>query len=347
MSLSDSQGRGFRTLRPRRDKMSASEWNRITDLAQRLSRSEQHGGGIVDYDGINPLRQRITASRTLPKKIFKVLDVAYSGDGMYHCSEMTIDDDKMANTAGVDKLVDTHTYTAWETATVYNYDDYVINDGLVYRCMYTIHTSGDDDEEPGTGANWEDYWKAVYAACLNLQEAYPLASYSPALAAGDIIVAWRFWTDDVTARDYPVYAGIPLGGSTIRLAKATEAAGAVANITCNLLDVDGAEITTGLGAGIEVYANISPLAVTALNACIPRIVDNDEFPVINIQGKWWFATQFQGTTDCDCIAAQSTSYAVTNEGVDRTYDANATSTEELADVLGTLINDLILAGVIT
>lgn len=33
-------------------------------------------------------------------------------------------------------------------------------------------------------------------------------------------------------------------------------------------------------------------------------------------------------------------YTVTNEVVDRTYNANATTTDELADVLGTLINDL-------
>ena len=132
-----------------------------------------------------------------------------------------------------------------------------------------------------------------------------------------------------------------------RIARATEAAGGTANITCNLLDVSGTEISTGLGAGIEVYAHICPASVTALNACIPRIVDNDYFMVKNVQGKWWFDFNFQGTTDCECMSQQSTSYNVTNEQVDRAFDADTVAIAELADVVGTLINDLIAAGIIT
>lgn len=40
-------------------------------------------------------------------------------------------------------------------------------------------------------------------------------------------------------------------------------------------------------------------------------------------------------------AAGEEVYAVTNVTEDRTFDANSTSTDELADVLGTLITDLI------
>ena len=40
------------------------------------------------------------------------------------------------------------------------------------------------------------------------------------------------------------------------------------------------------------------------------------------------------------VAAQAAAYTVTNGLTDRTYDANATSVEELADVIGTLIADL-------
>jgi hypothetical protein len=40
-------------------------------------------------------------------------------------------------------------------------------------------------------------------------------------------------------------------------------------------------------------------------------------------------------------------YTVTNVTTDRTYDANATSTAELADVLGTLIADLTSYGLLT
>ena len=39
-------------------------------------------------------------------------------------------------------------------------------------------------------------------------------------------------------------------------------------------------------------------------------------------------------------------YAITNVSVDRAYDANATTTDELADTLGTLIADLRAQGIV-
>lgn len=42
----------------------------------------------------------------------------------------------------------------------------------------------------------------------------------------------------------------------------------------------------------------------------------------------------------------SSGWAVTNGTEDKTYDANATTVAELADVLGTLIDTLIAAGVL-
>lgn len=55
-----------------------------------------------------------------------------------------------------------------------------------------------------------------------------------------------------------------------------------------------------------------------------------------------------GSTGWKTIASTGTSaYAPTNVTTDRTYDANATSTDELADVLGTLIADLKSLGVIS
>jgi hypothetical protein len=50
---------------------------------------------------------------------------------------------------------------------------------------------------------------------------------------------------------------------------------------------------------------------------------------------------FNGATP----AARPT-YAVSNEAADRTYDANATSINELSDILGTLINDLTAIGLL-
>jgi hypothetical protein len=51
---------------------------------------------------------------------------------------------------------------------------------------------------------------------------------------------------------------------------------------------------------------------------------------------------FYGTTP----VAQSTAYSPTNVTTDRTYDANSTSLDEVADVLGTLIADLQATGLI-
>jgi hypothetical protein len=44
----------------------------------------------------------------------------------------------------------------WATATAYIVGDALMNDGQGYIC-YTAHTS-DAAKEPGTGANWADYW---------------------------------------------------------------------------------------------------------------------------------------------------------------------------------------------
>lgn len=46
------------------------------------------------------------------------------------------------------------------------------------------------------------------------------------------------------------------------------------------------------------------------------------------------------------LAASSSRYTVTNVTADRTLDADSTSTAEIADVLGTLIQDLRDRGVI-
>lgn len=44
------------------------------------------------------------------------------------------------------------------------------------------------------------------------------------------------------------------------------------------------------------------------------------------------------------LAGSGNTYTVTNGTTDRAYDANATSIDEIADVLGTLITDLRITG---
>ena len=46
---------------------------------------------------------------------------------------------------------------AWATATGYVVNDCVENDGSGYVCKLA-HTSGDTDDEPGSGATWTTYW---------------------------------------------------------------------------------------------------------------------------------------------------------------------------------------------
>ena len=51
--------------------------------------------------------------------------------------------------------------------------------------------------------------------------------------------------------------------------------------------------------------------------------------------------------DISDLSAPTTTYAPTNVSPDRAFDADATTVEELADVLGTLIADLKTKGIIT
>ena len=51
------------------------------------------------------------------------------------------------------------TGTDWVISTDYDVSDTVLNDGACYICIQD-HTSSSSDE-PGTGANWEDYWEEV------------------------------------------------------------------------------------------------------------------------------------------------------------------------------------------
>jgi hypothetical protein len=58
---------------------------------------------------------------------------------------------------------------------------------------------------------------------------------------------------------------------------------------------------------------------------------------------------FSGTYDAKISKSQpnlGSEYTVTNDSTDRTYDANSTTVDELADVLGTLITDLQVSGIL-
>ncbi len=51
---------------------------------------------------------------------------------------------------------------AWMTATVYTVGQVVTDNGVFYQCILG-HTSGTDDDEPGVGAEWMDFWESIDA----------------------------------------------------------------------------------------------------------------------------------------------------------------------------------------
>jgi len=135
---------------------------------------------------------------------------------------------------------------------------------------------------------------AVEVEVFNLMENDSAADHTPMLALYDRIRAWQ-WVDDLGETRW---VGIPLVNSNRRV-KATEAAGAAPNITCNLILNDGSEATgEQLGAGIEVYGDVC--GGTDLNDAIPRIADDDELAAYWANGVWYFTTTFQASEVCDC-----------------------------------------------
>ena len=89
--------------------------------------------------------------------------------------------------------------------------------------------------------------------------------------------------------------------ATPRRARTTEVAPAATNITCNLILRNGVEAAADeLGYNIEVYGDIC--GDGNLNAAISRLADNDYIWIVNRQGKWYFAYNFQASEDCICTA---------------------------------------------
>lgn len=87
--------------------------------------------------------------------------------------------------------------------------------------------------------------------------------------------------------------------SIVRLAKTKESATDNDHITCNLLDMHGSEITSGWGAGIEVYCTI--MNGSALNEALP-LIEADKLISISYQyDHWRCGTIFQGKEDCVCV----------------------------------------------
>jgi|TARA_R110002020_G_scaffold48763_8_gene139009 hypothetical protein len=71
-------------------------------------------------------------------------------------------------------------------------------------------------------------------------------------------------------------------------------------------------------------------------------------PPIKYDRRWaaQLTNQIEANISNTNLAANSSTYTMTNVTTDRTLDADSTTTAELADVLGTLITDLKNRGVL-
>ena len=226
-------------------------------------------------------------------KFFEVIGEA-TGDGVYDCYKLSLDATEWADTAGDPKFDSPNAYTQWNNVTDYVVCNYVHHNGKIYHCTQNNGPSS-DIYEPGVTEGWPSYWDVVeLVEVLNLYENNPIGAYTPALGLYDKMKAYQMLDDEDEMR----WVGIP-STPQIRQVRATEDAPAAENITCNLILNNDVEAIAGqLGRNIEVYARIC--GGGNLNSAVPRIADNDYLFAQNIQGKWWFCTNFQASEDCVC-----------------------------------------------
>lgn len=204
------------------------------------------------------------------------------GDGVYQCVPAVIVADNWGGQSGTAKYTTTPEFETWDSGTAYDVGDYCIYGGQVYKSVAANNTN----HTPEEGA-WWTVDNTIYTAILNMGESDVGSDYSPALVTRDLMVTWPVINDEGSS----VRVGSHVG-PFVRRAITTEAVPASDHITCNIIDVTGAEITTGLGAGVEVYGDI--FNATALDDCMPRLTDDGELCVVNIGGVWRATGLFGG-----------------------------------------------------
>lgn len=93
----------FRHLRANRDRVSASEYNRLVDLVAKMARS-LFTQGLMDSTGFSTRRPVIPPSTDI--RIVEVQNVTDLGDGVYNCYRQTLDATDWTDTAGADRFDD-------------------------------------------------------------------------------------------------------------------------------------------------------------------------------------------------------------------------------------------------
>jgi hypothetical protein len=164
---------------------------------------------------------------------------------------------------------------------------------------------------------------------------------------------------------YGIGAGTPAEGNHLHDSTYVNVTGDTMTGTLNI-DSDGSNLFRVRSAGGTVYiAGTGPGSTPALQlgnaADIIMFSDNFSTQVLRVDGATGDfviagSVEIDGNLNHDgslvgffgvAPAARPTTYTVTNLSTDRAYDANATTTAELADVLGTLIADLRTMGLVT
>ena len=92
--------------------------------------------------------------------VFNLTDTKLETSNVTIATTVGADDTTVPTSLAVETLVNSKLFTwqgSWTTATSYALYDAVENDGSSYVCI-DAHTSGDEDDEPGVGADWTTYW---------------------------------------------------------------------------------------------------------------------------------------------------------------------------------------------
>jgi len=137
--------------------------------------------------------------------------------------------------------------------------------------------------------------------------------------------------------DSAIAGEVKFGATTAPTAWVDIAAGSTARVP--LLLASGTLKTTAVAGGIEFLTDDFYATITTGAARKAFILDNGSRLT---SGKIPIATTNGRLIDLTASSA----YTPTNVTTDRSYDANATTTDELADVLGTLIADLQAKGIL-
>jgi len=127
---------------------------------------------------------------------------------------------------------------------------------------------------------------------LHLGESNFISGGQPALAAGDLMMGWPYRNSDGTT--YLVGKSLM---PDVRLAVLTEDPADEPSVTCNLVGYDLQEITSGLGAGIEVYIKSTEESDNVED--VSPVTEEDRFIFVeNVQGRWFWVQVVTAKSNC-------------------------------------------------